>query len=433
MSKVKNTVAHLPEQGPIDQNGREILLSLKNVDITFGKGDSAVRAVKNASFDVYKGETFSLVGESGSGKTTIGRAVIRVNPCAAGEIQYKGVRISGKTTRSLDRDVIRNIQMVFQDPAASLNERATVDYIVSEGLYNFKLFENEAERVQKVEKIIEDVGLLPEHLTRYPHEFSGGQRQRIGLARAMVMEPELVIADEPISALDVSIRAQVLNLMKKFQKERNVTYLFIAHDLSIVRFISDRIGVIYKGDIVEIAEAEELFDFPMHPYTRSLISAVPIPDPQLEKNKVLFTYDPSVHDYSEDKPELVDIGHNHYVFGNKKEIEEYKALRNKGEKVKSVVIQDPDAPRQDDAKVEEETVVSGSEYILDAPVHDTGSKWYSVLSFFLPLLGIIAAPIFRKFNYIRNYKACKKGALIGFGVIGVLVALFLLMLLLMVI
>ncbi|MBR2662924.1 MAG: ATP-binding cassette domain-containing protein, partial [Clostridia bacterium] len=288
------TAAHFPEHGPLDSEGREILLSLRNVDITFGKDENAVRAVKNASFDILKGETFSLVGESGSGKTTIGRAVIRVNPCAAGEIDYKGIRISGKIPRSLDREVIRNIQMVFQDPAASLNERATVDYIISEGLYNFHLFENEADRVRKVETIIEEVGLLPEHLTRYPHEFSGGQRQRIGLARAMVMEPELVIADEPISALDVSIRAQVLNLMKKFQKERDITYLFIAHDLSIVRFISDRIAVIYKGDIVEIAETEELFHYPMHPYTRSLISAIPIPDPKLEKHKMLFTYDPSV-------------------------------------------------------------------------------------------------------------------------------------------
>ena len=432
MPNEKNTATHLPEHGPIDENGREILLSLKNVDITFGKGDTAVKAVKNASFDVYKGETFSLVGESGSGKTTIGRAVIRVNPCAAGEIQYKGVRISGKTTKSLDREVIRNIQMVFQDPAASLNERATVDYIVSEGLYNFKLFETEAERVAKVEKIIEEVGLLPEHLTRYPHEFSGGQRQRIGIARAMVMEPELVIADEPISALDVSIRAQVLNLMKKFQKERGITYLFIAHDLSVVRFISDRIGVIYKGDIVEIAEAEELFNFPMHPYTRSLISAIPIPDPQLEKNKVLFTYDPSVHDYSEDKPELVDVGNNHFVYGNKKEIEEYKALRAKGEKIKSVIIRDPNAPEETKAVVEEE-IDDNAKYILEAPVHDTGSKWLVFLSFLLPLLGIIAAPIFRHFNYIRNYKACKKGAIIGFSVIGAIIGLFLLFLLLAVI
>lgn len=311
-------VSHLPEKAPVDASGKEVLLSLKNVDITFGKGDNAVRAVKNASFDIYKGETFSLVGESGSGKTTIGRAVIRVNPCAAGEIYYKGVRISGKIPHSLDREVIRNIQMVFQDPAASQNERATVDYIISEGLYNFHLFENEADRVRKVENIIQEVGLLPEHLTRYPHEFSGGQRQRIGLARAMVMDPELVVADEPISALDVSIRAQVLNLLKKFQRERGTTYLFIAHDLSIVRFISDRIGVIYKGDIVEVATAEELFDFPMHPYTRSLISAIPIPDPNLEKHKVLFSYDPSQHDYSEDKPELTDIGHGHFVSATRK-------------------------------------------------------------------------------------------------------------------
>ena len=334
----------LPERGPLDENGREILLSLKNVDITFGKGDDAVRAVQDASFDIYKGETFSLVGESGSGKTTVGRAVIRVNPLARGEILYKGVRISGKIPHALDREVIRNIQMVFQDPAASLNERATVDYIISEGLYNFHLFQNEADRVKKVETMIEEVGLLPEHLTRYPHEFSGGQRQRIGIARAMVMEPELVVADEPISALDVSIRAQVLNLMKKFQEEKQLTYLFIAHDLSVVRFISDRIGVIYKGRIVEVAEAEELFNYPLHPYTHSLISAIPIPDPQLEKNKVLYTYDPSMHDYSEDKPDFVCIGHGHYVYGNKKEIEQYKAIRDAGVPVKPITIQDPDAP-----------------------------------------------------------------------------------------
>lgn len=423
-----NNVKHLPEHGPLDENGREILLSLKNVDITFGKGDNAVRAVKNASFDIYKGETFSLVGESGSGKTTIGRAVIRVNPCAAGEIQYKGVRVSGKTSRSLDREVIRNIQMIFQDPASSLNERATVDYIISEGLYNFKLFKSEEERVQKVEKMIESVGLLPEHLTRYPHEFSGGQRQRIGIARAMVMEPELVIADEPISALDVSIRAQVLNLLKKFQQEQGTTYLFIAHDLSIVRFISDRIGVIYKGDIVEIADAEELFDFPMHPYTRSLISAIPIPDPALEKNKVLFTYDPSVHDYSEDKPELVDIGNNHFVFGNKKEIEEYKAIRNKGEKLKSITILDPNATAEE-RQVAEDSIPTASG-IMDSPLHDTGSIWYTILSFFLPLLGLLGGFVFRKINHIRNYKACKKGAIAGLLTFVAIIAFFALMLLL---
>ena len=427
------TSRHFPEHGPIDEKtGKEVLLSVKNVDIVFGKGDKALKAVKNASFDIYKGETFSLVGESGSGKTTIGRAVIRVNPCAAGEILYKGVRISGKIPHSLDREVIRNVQMVFQDPAASLNERATVDYIISEGLYNFHLYENEADRVAKVENIINEVGLLPEHLTRYPHEFSGGQRQRIGLARAMIMEPELVVADEPISALDVSIRAQVLNLLKKFQQEQGTTYLFIAHDLSIVRFISDRIGVIYKGDIVEIAEAEELFNFPLHPYTKSLISAIPIPDPQLEKNKVLFTYDPSVHDYSEDKPEMVDIGHNHFIYGNKKEIEAYKAIREAGVPVKSVTILQPGetapekTPEEKAAEQKAEEVKLSSE-ILEHPIHDTGSKWLAILSFFLPLLGLIGAVIYRKRNYIRNYKACKKGAVIGFITLGVILAIFVLL------
>lgn len=425
----KNRVNTLPEQGPLDENGREILLSVKNVDITFGKGEKAVKAVKNASFDIYKGETFSLVGESGSGKTTIGRAVIRVNPCAKGEIQYKGVRISGKISRKLDRQVIRNIQMVFQDPAASLNERATVDYIVSEGLYNFHLFKDEADRVAKVEQMIKEVGLLPEHLTRYPHEFSGGQRQRIGLARAMIMEPSLVVADEPISALDVSIRAQVLNLLNKFQRERGTTYLFIAHDLSIVRFISDRIGVIYKGEIVEIADAEELFAFPLHPYTRSLISAIPIPDPKLEKKKKLFVYDPSQHDYSEDKPEMVCIGHNHYIFGNKKEIEEYKRVREEGVPLKSSSFM-TEQEVIEYAQKEAEMPVEATEPILGTPVHDTGSAWFKVLSFLLPIPGIIAAYIFKKFNYIKNFKAFKKGAIAGFILWAVVLVLFLFFLLL---
>jgi len=439
-------VAHLPTEYPKDENGKEILLSVKNVDITFGKGDNVVRAVKNASFDIYRGETFSLVGESGSGKTTVGRAVIRVNPCAAGEIDYRGVRISGKIKRSLDREVIRNVQMVFQDPAASLNERATVDYIVSEGLYNFHLFENEADRVRKVENMIKEVGLLPEHLTRYPHEFSGGQRQRIGLARAMIMEPELVVADEPISALDVSIRAQVLNLMNKFKAEQNVTYLFIAHDLSIVRFISDRIGVIYKGTIVEVCEAEELFNFPLHPYTRSLISAIPIPDPLLEKNKSLYSYDPTMHEYSEDKPSLQDIGYGHFVYGNTAEIEEYKRIREENVPLKSSEFSKFDEFYRNLKKPVEENVEpddggkkkkgkkqpqsTGSDSILDHPVHDTGNKIYSILSFFLPIIGIIAAIIFRKKNYIRNYKKCKKGAIAGFILIGVIILLFIFFLLL---
>ena len=219
--------------------------------------------------------------------------------------------------------------------------------------------------------------------------------------------------------------------MKKFQKERDITYLFIAHDLSVVRFISDRIGVIYKGDIVEIADAEELFDYPMHPYTRSLISAIPIPDPQLEKNKVLFTYDPSVHDYSEDKPSLQDIGHGHYVYGNAKEIEEYKALRDSGKKLKSITILTPEEMAQREAqKKDEEPELTGSNFILDTPLHDTGNVWYTVGSLLLPPLGLIGGWIFKKFNHIRNYKACKKGALIGFGILGGIIALFGLFLLL---
>lgn len=278
--KLGETANELPEHGPIDPvTGKEILLSLKNVDITFGKGDRAVRAVKNASFDIYKGETFSLVGESGSGKTTVGRAVIRVNPLANGEIDYKGVRISGKIPHSLDRQVIRNIQMVFQDPAASLNERATVEYIVSEGLYNFKLFNSEAERIEKVENIIKEVGLLPEHLTRYPHEFSGGQRQRIGIARALASSPEFIMCDEPVSALDVSIQAQILNTFQDLQKQFGLTYLFVAHNLLVVKHISDRIAVMYLGHIVELANSQELYDNPLHPYTISLLSSIPEPDP----------------------------------------------------------------------------------------------------------------------------------------------------------
>ena len=389
---------------------KEVILSLNHIDITFGRGKKIFKAVSDVSFDIYKGETVSLVGESGSGKTTIGRAVVRVNPCSAGYIRFKNDIINGKLNsqeyselktfidnslveleekypplinekklaikeakssgnheeaasleeeiKKLDeeystkykelkdaikcakgnipyhkkREYIRKIQMIFQDPSASLNERATIDYIISEGLNAFHLYKNEKERVEKVERIIQEVGLLPEQLTCYPHEFSGGQRQRVGLARSIVMDPEFIVADEPISALDVSIRAQVLNLLKKFQKERDITYLFIAHDLSIVRFISDRIVVIHLGKIVEIAETEELFKHPLHPYTKSLMSAIPIPDPILEKNKTLITYDAKAHRYKEgDNPQLVDIGHGHFVYGSAPEIEEYRAIREKGD------------------------------------------------------------------------------------------------------
>ena len=302
----------------------EKLVEVKDLEISFGEGKKKFVAVKNANFFINRGETFSLVGESGSGKTTIGRAIIGLNETSKGEIFFDGKQINGKKSRKESSEIIRKIQMIFQDPAASLNERATVDYIISEGLYNYHLFENEEERIQKVKNIIHEVGLLSEHLTRYPHEFSGGQRQRIGIARALVMQPDFVIADEPISALDVSVRAQVLNLLKKFQKELGLTYLFIAHDLSVVRFISDRIAVIYKGVIVEVAETEELFNNPIHPYTKSLLSAVPIPDPILERKKVLKVYDPDQHDYSVEKPEMVEIKPGHFVWANKTEVKNYK-------------------------------------------------------------------------------------------------------------
>ena len=303
---------------------REVLVEVKNLEVTYGSGRKAYKAVKNANFTIYKGETFGLVGESGSGKTTIGRAIMRILPTSGGEVFYKGQKINGKISHALDKQVIKEIQMIFQDPQSSLNERAKVSYIVGEGLMNIRPDLSAAERDEKVRQALLDVGLLPEFASRFPHEFSGGQRQRIGIARALVMEPEFIVADEPISALDVSIRAQVLNLLNSMKKSRGLTYLFIAHDLSVVRFISDRIAVISKGRIVELAEAEELFLHPLHPYTKALLSAVPIPDPGLEKKKKLLVYDPSIHDYSVDKPVWEEIANGHFVYGNQKELEGYR-------------------------------------------------------------------------------------------------------------
>lgn len=303
----------------------EKLLEIKDLSISFGEGKNKNIAVKNANFDIYKGETFALVGESGSGKTTIGRAIMGLNNIENGDIIFGGKKINTKLSGSEKEELTKDIQMIFQDPAASLNERATVDYVISEGLYNYHMYKDEADRKAKVEAMLKEVGLLPEHLSRYPHEFSGGQRQRIGIARALVMEPRLVIADEPISALDVSIRAQVLNLLQRLQEEKGLTYLFVAHDLSVVHFISDRIAVIYHGDIVEMAETEELFNNPIHPYTKSLLSAVPIPDPALERQKQLIVYDDAIHDYETDKPSFQEIKPGHFVWANTVEAENYKA------------------------------------------------------------------------------------------------------------
>ena len=305
-------------------DNKEVLLDVKHLEITFYQNKKRFRAVKDANFQIYKGETFALVGESGSGKTTIGRSIIRLNPTSDGEIIYKGKKINGKISKEEEREVVRNIQMIFQDPAASLNERATIDYCISEGLYNFKLFENEEDREAKVDNALKSVGLLPEHKSRYPHEFSGGQRQRVGIARAMIMEPEFIIADEPISALDVSIRAQVLNLMNKFKEERGLTYMFIAHDLSVVRYFSDRIAVIHNGRIVEVAPTEVLFKYPLHPYTISLLQAAPMPDPIIEKKKELVINYDSGRDLSGPKPKLTEIRPGHYVFMNDRERQEYE-------------------------------------------------------------------------------------------------------------
>lgn len=305
---------------------KEILLDVRNLDVTFGKGKKTFHAIKNVSFYVYKGETFGLVGESGSGKTTIGRSIIRINPTSGGEILYKGKKINGKLSKEEDREVIRNMQMIFQDPMASLNERAKVSDIVLEGLLNIHPHMSEEEKKAKVEETLTSVGLLPEFASRFPHEFSGGQRQRIGIARCLAMNPEFIIADEPISALDVSIRAQVLNLLIRFQKERELTYLFIAHDLSVVRFIADRIAVIRKGEIVEMAETERLFRNPLHPYTRALLSAVPIPNPRLEKKKKLQIYDPFCYNDDGRIPEWVEIESEHFVLATPSEASQYREI-----------------------------------------------------------------------------------------------------------
>ena len=310
-------------------NNRNVLVSFQDIRISFKHGIYERVIIDHLNLDIYKGEILGLVGESGSGKTTIGRALIRIIPTSGGQILYgdgdtKEV-ISGKIKKDRARNLKTKIQMIFQDPSASLNDRSNVDYIISEGLRAFHLYKDEAERLEKVEKMIRRVGLSPEHLKRYPHEFSGGQRQRIGIARCMIMDPEMIIADEPISALDVSIRAQVLNLIKEFRDERGLTVLFIAHDLSVVKYISDRIAVIYQGKLVELCPAERLFEVPLHPYTKSLLSAIPLPDPKIEKKKVVTIYNPAQHNYTSDDPaDFYEVEPHHYVNCNLAELAHYK-------------------------------------------------------------------------------------------------------------
>ena len=303
------------------------ILEVSHLTVDFKVKGGKFRAVDDVSFMIHKGETFGLVGESGSGKTTIGRSIVRINEASGGDILFKGRKINGRIDQDLDREVVQKIQMIFQDPMASLNERAKIDYIVSEGLYNIHGFSTEEERKSLVYKALLEVGLLPEFASRFPHEFSGGQRQRIGIARALIMSPEFIIADEPISALDVSIRAQVLNLLSHLQKTRGLTLMFIAHDLSVVRFITDRIAVIHLGKIVELGPTEELFSSPLHPYTRALLSAVPLPDPKREKGKKSYPYDPSCHDYSRQKPAWREASPGHFVLSDEKELADWTGRR----------------------------------------------------------------------------------------------------------
>ena len=334
-------------------------------------GKFELKAVDGVSFDIYKGEVFGLVGESGCGKTTTGRSIIRLYDITGGSVYYKGERIcagarsykdamkqarkdlkEGKITKeecdeivaknraeikaakadhkrwsrkNKDNALINEIQMIFQDPIASLDPRMTVRDIIAEGLV-IRGVKDKEYIDNMVYKMLETVGLVREHANRYPHEFSGGQRQRIGIARAVIMNPELIIADEPISALDVSIQAQVINLLHELSEQMGLTILFIAHDLAVVKYFSDRIAVMYFGKIVEMATSDELFAHPCHPYTRSLLSAIPLPDPITEKNRKRMTYNPVLdHDYSQEGPSMREVYPGHFVLCNTEEMEKYRA------------------------------------------------------------------------------------------------------------
>ena len=343
----------------------EVLLSVQHLSMYFGKGPYAMKAVDDVSFDIHKGEVFGLVGESGCGKTTTGRTIIRLYDATGGNVYFKGQRIvaglleykkelkeiseklktaseeeaEGLRNRAAelkqeikkakydhkhaDKKLVTKIQMIYQDPVASLDPRMTVREIIAEGL-KIQGVKDKAYIDEQVYKMLDTVGLVHEHAQRYPHEFSGGQRQRIGVARSVIMNPEMIIADEPISALDVSIRAQVINLLNDLRHSMGLTILFIAHDLSVVKYFSDRIGVMYFGKMVELATSDELFLNPLHPYTRSLLSAIPQPDPEYEKGRTRISYNPLVdHDYSTDKPSFREIKPGHFVMCNDAEFEKY--------------------------------------------------------------------------------------------------------------
>lgn len=289
---------------------RKKILEVKNLKQYFGKKTNPIKAVDDISFFVYEGETLGLVGESGSGKSTTGRSIIRLYDITDGRIIFNGKDVS-KLNDKKDRLLFtKDVQMIFQDPYASLNPRMTVAEILSEPFDIHGLYKDKEERKKKLEELIESVGLNTQHLNRYAHEFSGGQRQRIGIARVLALDPKFIIADEPISALDVSIQAQVVNLLKKLQRERGLTFLFIAHDLSMVKYISDRIAIMHKGQLVEIGDAEEIYENPIHPYTKSLLSAIPLPDPEYERKRQRIIYNATADEHGK---EWKKISEDHYV------------------------------------------------------------------------------------------------------------------------
>lgn len=296
------------------------LVEVKGLKCYFGSSSKqVVKAVDDISFEIFEGETFGLVGESGSGKSTTGRSILRLNDATDGQILFDGKEIPTKT-KDL-KDFRKQAQMIFQDPYASLNGRMKVRDIIAEGMDIHGIVKTRAERDAKVNELLKMVGLNPEHANRYPHEFSGGQRQRIGIARALAVNPRFIVCDEPISALDVSIQAQIVNLLKQLQKEQQLTYLFIAHDLSMVKYISDRIAVMYQGKIVELGTADAVYHQPFHPYTKSLLSAIPLPAPQYERNRKRVIYQPIVQNEPE---EMFEITPGHFVLTTKEQAEIWK-------------------------------------------------------------------------------------------------------------
>ena len=304
---------------------REPLLDVKDLKQHFKVSRKfTVKAVNGVSFQIYLGETYGLVGESGSGKSTIGRSIIRLYDPTAGKMIFDGSDISGKLSEKDKKHLRTNMQMIFQDPMACLNPRKKVLDIIAQGLDIHKLYKTKEEREEKVYKILEKVGLSKEHANRYPHQFSGGQRQRIGIARALIMNPKLIIADEAISALDVSIQAQVVNLMKDIQKETNTAFLFIAHDLSMVKYISDRIGVLHLGYLLETGTTEEIFSNPIHPYTKSLISAIPHPNPKVEKTRKSETYDYFTSGIKYEDGIKQHVDGTHYVLATDEELKKWR-------------------------------------------------------------------------------------------------------------